>query len=574
MRSKASLWMAGAGAALLAATAAQAAGAKADLVILHGHVYAADGKPGFKEAVAIKGDRIVKVGSDAEVAPLAGPATRIIDAHGHTVIPGIIDNHVHMLAGAEGQEGVSLRGIRTAEALQAAIRGYLAKRPDVAWIRGDGYYGGFTRKDLDAVTGGKPALFMAGDGHSVLANTKALQIAGITKDTSAPAGGEIVRDADGELTGVFRESAQGVMEAALPRPTDADVMRLLAEATETAHKAGVTTIVNLANPADIAIYDRARAAGQLHLRLYNGLWLTPVMTGGVKSGLDFPEVFTFTEKDADDFDAIRRKYRSDDLMSVRMVKIMVDGVIESHTAAMLAPWADQPGTGAANYTPAELDRVIAMMDRRGWHIMTHALGDRAVRMALDAYQNAFAANPAPPQGRRDKIEHIESIDPADIPRFGQLGVIASVQPAHAGGMNDPDHKAARWRYLGYERSAWGFPWKSIKDAGGRLAFGSDWPVASLNAGRAMSVALNRRLNPPVPDQRLTVAELIDGYTRDSAYTIFKDKELGSLEPGKLADVVVLADDIFANPPTSGADLVVDETVFDGKVVYARDAPIN
>jgi predicted amidohydrolase YtcJ len=211
------------------------------------------------------------------------------------------------------------------------------------------------------------------------------------------------------------------------------------------------------------------------------------------------------------------------------------------------------------------------MDRRGWQIMTHALGDRAVRMALDAYARTAKVNPAPARGRRHQTEHVETIDPAEVPRFGQLGVIASLQPSHAGGMNNANRSSRRWQNLGYTRSAWGFPWTSIKQAGGRLAFGSDWPVASLNPGRGMAVALNRLLHPPIPDQRLTMPEILDAYTRDGAYTIFEEARLGTLEAGKLADIVVLRGDVVGHPPTAALDLTVAATVFNGRVVYRRPA---
>ncbi|WP_082601939.1 amidohydrolase [Phenylobacterium sp. Root700] len=548
-----------------------AAPPSADLIVVNGKVYTADASHKMVSALAVRGNRIVATGTDKEIEKLQGAKTRVINAQGHSVLPGFIDSHVHMLAGAEGLEGPNLSGVRNAAQLQKVVGEFIAAHPELTWIRGGGFYADFTRHDLDPVTGDKPVLLMAGDGHSMLANTKAMKLAGITKDTPSPAGGEIAHDpVTGEPTGVFLETAQSLVQRALPVQTTADLERMVREATDEAHKAGVTTIVNVGHPPELAIYDGMRRRGELKLRIHNALWLTPGSPTEFRPGLGFPDVFTFSEQDADVFEGIRRTYPDNELMTVNMVKIMMDGVIESHTAAMLKPYADEPGVGETNYTPAELNRAISMMDRRGWQIMTHALGDRAVRMALDGYQVAETANPAPARGRRHKIEHMESVDPADIPRFAALGVIASFQTAHAGGMNDPQHRGQRWRYLGYERSAWGFPWKSIKDAGGRLALGSDWPVVSLNPGYAMSVALNRLENKPIPDQKLTLTEILDGYTRDGAYTIFEDKRLGSLEVGKLADVVILADDIFAKPPSSGADLVVDQTIFDGQVVYRRD----
>lgn len=550
------------------AAAGARGGGGADLVILNGRIYAADGKPGFKEAVAVRGRKIVFVGTDADAKRYVRSSTKVIDANGHSVIPGLIDNHVHLLSGGEALEGPAFGGVRDAAALKRAIDSFLDANPDVTWIRGGGLYGQFTAKDLDPLTRGKPALLMAGDGHSMIANSAAMKLAGITRETPAPAGGEISKDpATGEPNGVFMETAQAVIERAIPPRTDADMERLLQKATDEALRNGVTTIVNVAHPAELTVYAKARREGRLRVRLYNAIWLTANPPAGGRSGLGFPAEFAFSEKDADDFDRLRSSYPNDDRLQLRMVKIMSDGVIESHTASMLQPYEDQSNLGVPNYTPEDLTRVITMMDRRGWQIMTHALGDRAVRTALDAYETAAKSNKPPPGGRRHKIEHMESMDPADIPRFGQLGVIASFQLAHASPMVGPGRDAERWRYLGYLRSAWGFPWKSINEAGGRVVFGSDWPVVSLNPGRAMHVGMNRMLNPPVPDQRLTMAEIIDGYTRDGAYAVYQEHKLGTIEVGKTADLVLLSDDIFAHPPVGS--MGVNMTILDGEVVYEK-----
>jgi predicted amidohydrolase YtcJ len=343
--------------------------------------------------------------------------------------------------------------------------------------------------------------------------------------------------------------------------------RLLTLATAEAHKAGVTTAIVVGGSEEIDAYDAARASGALQVRIRMAMWLRQQ-----PSGPGLPSRFDFSEREADHFDEIRRRYKEDALLQVNLVKIMLDGVIESHTAAMLGDYADQPGNrGTANYTPEALAAAIGMMDRRGWQVMTHALGDRAVRMALDAYEKVAAANPAPRRGRRPHIEHIESIDPAEVPRFGKLGVIASLQPAHAGGMNNPARSSQRWRNIGYERSAWGFPWRSIKESGGRIVFGSDWPVASLNAGRAVTVALGRIDHPPVPSQRLTMPEILAAYTSDGAFGIFEESRLGAIRPGYLADVVVFTSDLAAGPPETPESFEVAATVFDGRVVYRRNA---
>ena len=538
----------------------------ADLIVVNGKVYTANSDRQMVEAVAIRGNRIILAGSNSQVRKLQASTTKVVDAQGHSVLPGFIDNHVHFLAGVDAVEGPQLAGLRTVKEAQATISAYLDKNPDVSWILGGGAYVTLTSADIDAVSRGKPAVLLSGDGHSVFANSEAMKIAGITRNTVPPAGGEIVKDqATGEPNGIFMETAQETVTHVVPGKTMEEVQRMLQAGTQRAYEAGVTTIVNVARPSELPAYEDARKKGQLHLRIHNALWLTPVVDDGLR-GLGFPSVFTFSGKDADAFDAIRKKYRKDDLMSVDMVKIMLDGVVETHTAFMLKPYENNPGMGMANYSPEDLKRVITLMDGRGWKVMTHALGDRAVRIALDAYEAAEAKNPAYP-GRRFKIEHIESIDPSDIGRFAKLNVTASLQPTHAYGMNDPKHEALRWVNLGYERSAWGFPWKSIEQAGGRIAFGSDWPVVDINPGIAIAVALNRLDNPPIPGQSLPMGDIIDAYTRNGAYAIGAETSLGSIEPGKLADIVIMSSDIFQNYQYDS--FVVSKTIFDGKVAYSR-----
>lgn len=560
---------AGAALALLLAGCGGGAGGgdAADILITNGKVYTADGKGTTAEAVAVKDGKILKVGTNAEIEALKGDGTEVIDAAGGSVLPGFIDTHVHFLAGAQTLTQANISGARDAKTLQEKLDAYIKAHPEeTGLIRGHGYYSlDLTRQDMDPVTGDRPAIMWAGDGHSAFVNTKALELAGITRDTKDPVGGKIVRDPKtGEPTGVLLETAQSLVAKLMPPLDDAARRHLLDVATKEALSKGVTTVLNIGNADDITLFDAARDDGTLGLRVYSALWLQPQANA---SG-ELPGNFAFSETDADDFDALRAAHKDDDWVRTGIVKIMLDGVIESHTAAMLAPYADRPGeTGHANYTQAELDAAIGMMDKRGWQIMTHALGDRAVRMALNAYEKAEKDNPAPAAGRRHKIEHIESIDPADVPRFAALGVTGSLQPDHAGGMANPERNSARWTYLGTLRSAWGWPWKSIKEAGGRVAFGSDWPVATMDIGPGMWIAMNRQPNPPVPDQQLTVAEIIDGYTRDAAWSIFADDKVGTIEPGKLADIVVLQNDVFSQPPGQEGGINVAKTIVGGKVRY-------
>jgi predicted amidohydrolase YtcJ len=256
--------------------------------------------------------------------------------------------------------------------------------------------------------------------------------------------------------------------------------------------------------------------------------------------------------------------------------MFLDGVIETNTAFMLAPYANAPTKGTPNYTAAEFDRIVQMLDRRGWQIMVHALGDGAVRMALDAFERAAAVNPVPARGRRHRLEHIETIDLADVPRFGKLGVIASmhpvggfyVPPASAPVRTGPPAPVGAWAgNIGPERAARGGMWKSISGAGGRVVFGSDWPVATIDAmGRIIGI-VNRRPRPGGTDERLTLTAAIDDYTSAAAYAAFDENQKGTLAPGMLADVVVLATDVFSHPPARKDDIAVAVTIVDGKIAY-------
>jgi predicted amidohydrolase YtcJ len=320
---------------------------------------------------------------------------------------------------------------------------------------------------------------------------------------------------------------------------------------------GVTSIQNANGTAeDLQLYDDAKKAGDLKVRIYAALSISP----------------GFTEANANRFDEIRARYGVDDpILHTGIVKIMSDGVIESRTAAMLAPYTGSTSSGTANYSVEELDRIIALMDRRGWQIQVHAIGDRAVRMTLDAFERANAANPPPARGRRHRIEHIETIDPADIPRFGKLGVIASQQPMHVvlGDMNAAPFSGPWPDNIGRERASRAWNWKSIIDAGGRVTFGSDWYVAPLDPLQGVWVVITRAAAPGMRDQKLSISQAIDGYTAWPAYASFEEERKGTLAPGMLADVVVLSRDIFAQPPAKPTDVTVDTTIFDGKVVYQK-----
>jgi predicted amidohydrolase YtcJ len=532
----------------------------ADLLILNGKVYAGGM---FHQALAARGDRIIEAGPAERLARLRGPKTEVIDARGRAVVPGFNDSHLHLLSGALALQDLDLAGLTTLRDVQRKIVAFAQTRKGAPWVRGRGWLyspfpGGLpTKQQLDEAVADRPAVMTCYDGHSVWVNSKALQLAGITRATPDPKNGTIVRDPKtGEPTGVLKEAAVDLLDPVLPRPTHEEQRAALRSAVAEAHRVGITSVQNAGSSVEeFELYAEAARAGDLKLRTYGALSVEP----------------GFKEADANRYDSVWKQHADHPVLKTGIVKLYADGVIESRTAAMLAPYTNSTSTGTTNYGVDELNRIVALMDSRGWQIEIHAIGDRAVRMALDALERAAATNTAPARGRRHRLEHIETIDPADIPRFGKLGVIASQQPMHVplGDMNS-QKPAGPWPdNIGPQRASRAWNWKSILDAGGRVTFGSDWFVAPLDPLQGIWLVTTRLAPPGMRDQKLSIQQAIDGYSSWPAYASFEEQRKGTLAPGMLADVVVLSRDIFAEPPAKPGDVVVDVTVFDGKVVYRR-----
>jgi predicted amidohydrolase YtcJ len=470
---------------------------------------------------------------------------------------------VHFIEGGFALKQVDLAGFGTLDEVNAAIREFAAKQPAGAWIRGRGWLytpftgGSPTAAQLDAVVPDRPAVMECYDGHSIWVNSVVLKMAGITKATKDPVNGVIVRDPKtDEPTGHLKESAQGLIDGVLPKETPEDRRTALQAAITEANRLGVTSIHNAGTSLDdMALYDAAKKSGALTVRAY-------LATRGV-SGI--------TGADVDKMDAAWKQYGDDPTMRTGIVKMFADGVIESKTAAMLAPYVGTKSAGTPNMTAAEMNRIVAMFDKRGWQIQIHAIGDRAIRMSLDALETAAKANPAPARGRRHRLEHIEAVSAEDIARFGRLGVVASQQPMHValGDANQAVPKGPWPDAIGPERASRAWAWKSIINGGGRVTFGSDWPVAPLEAGQGIWLASTRVKADKAEDQRLSIDDALAGYTRWAAYASFDEARKGTLEPGKLADIVVLASDITAAPIPSKAGVVVATTIFDGKIVFER-----
>ncbi len=552
---------------------AQSAEQPASLILHNGRIYTSDPQRPWAEALALRGAKIVAVGGDDEVTKLRGPRTRVMDLGGRMAMPGIIDSHVHFLSGSLSLEQIFLDDARSAAEIQRRVKEYAAMHPDKKWLLGRGWAydvfapSGLPTKDiLDAVERDRPVILENYDGHSYWVNSKALELAGITRATPDPKEGEltvgiIVRDpATGEATGVLKEDAMIPLKFMVAFPSRADLDAVRAGLRH-ANRHGVTSVLSTADGtenfdfslAEAELYDELRRRGQLTVRFTLAVGLEPAFT---------PRILAR-------YESLRRRFRGPWLRA-GVIKAFMDGVIESHTAAMIEPYADDPSLrGSMNYTPEQFNGLVRELDRRRFQVITHAIGDLGIRTTLDAYEAAAKSNGL--RDRRFRIEHIENIHPADIPRFGKLGVIASMQPLHA---YPGENLEAIWgRNVGPARIANSFPWHSIAAGGARLNYGSDWPVVTLDPfiGIQNAVTRQRHDGTPaggwVPEQRVTLDQALAAYTRDAAWGQFEENVKGTLTPGKLADVIVLSQDLFRISPLDIHKTKVVLTVVGGKVVH-------
>lgn len=540
-----------------------------DLIIFNGRVYTGHGG-GFAEAVAVRGSQILRVGLNREIRRLRRPQTRTIDAGGGAVLAGFNDAHVHFSEGGLTLETANLRDTATFEVVQEAIRGFADAHPDQPWVLGHGWSyavfpGGLpTRQQLDAIVPDRPVYITSGDGKAGWANSRALALAGITKRTRNPRNGIIVKDPrTGEPTGVLKEAAQGLMKKALPMATRDERLRAIRVAVAEANRYGITSIQNASgNSEELELYDEIRRAGGLTVRVYGTFSIPP----------------GFSEAQADRLDAVWKQYPDDPLLKTGAVELVVDGAVTTHTAVAPAPYADKKAAAQTSYSPDELNRVVAMMDRRGWQVLVHAVGDREIRMALNAYAHVATVNPEPARGRRHRIERIESVDGDDVTGSGGIGVIASMQPPLPSLIAG---QADVWpNNVGPMPASDIWPWRNLIDPSAHLAFGSDWPAASMDPRVGLNIAVSRTSTEGepeggwLPEQKLSVADVVNAYTSGAAYASFDEQRKGTIAPGMLADLIVLSGDIFSLPPEKVLDVVVDVTVFGGKVVYTRSVPLE
>jgi hypothetical protein len=539
----------------------------ADRLLTGARVFTAEADKPWAEAVAVRGERIVYVGTAWGAEAFRGPRTEVMDLKGRLVVPGFNDAHIHLMSGALSLERVDLIEDASVVAVQARIKAFAAQNATSPWVLGRGWlYGSFpgglpSREQLDAVVSDRPAYMECYDGHTGWANSKALVLAGITRDTKDRANGVIVRDPKtGEPTGVLKEGATALVESKVPVPTGEARYALLLRALSLLGSQGITSVQDAGFApaeldADVGLLERARAEGRLTVRLRVSVRMAP---GDVLAPIKA---------------ALQWGARHDDpLLRFGAVKAFVDGVVEAKTAAMLEPYPDG-STGLPNWSPEALTAAVVAANKAGLQVWLHAIGDRGVRMALDAHEAALRTNGR--ADRRGRIEHIETISPADYPRFGALGVIASMQPLHA---NPDQNSETVWvPNAGPDRASRGFSWGNLERAGARLVFGSDWPVVTSDVRRGLYCAVTRKTREGrprggwLPEQAVSLESALRHYTIDAAHASFEEGQKGSLAPGKLADLAVLSEDPFQGPPEAILRARVVLTILGGRVVY-RGAP--
>jgi predicted amidohydrolase YtcJ len=542
------------GALAMTATAA-AADDHADIVLRGGRVWAGMGLPPAT-ALAVRDGRVFAVGTDGDVAPLVGPQTRVVELRGRLAVPGFNDAHVHFLDGGFGLLSVDLRDAADEGELARRLAAHAAAVPKGAWIlNGNWDHEAWPsralprRQQIDAATPDHPVLVQRLDGHMALANSLALKLAGITRATPDPEGGTIVRDAAGEPTGVLKDNALSLIASAIPQPSREMNLRAARAALAEAARLGVTTIQDNSAVDALPTYQELRLRGELTARFY--VWrgieaLQPLKQAGVRTGL------------------------GDDWLRLGALKILADGSMGAGTAAFFDPYTDDPRTrGLLLYAPEDLGAMILEADAAGFQLAVHAIGDRANSLVLDAFEAAVARNG--PRERRLRIEHAQVVRKADLARYKALGVVASIQPSHC--IDD-----MRWaeKRIGPARARDAYSFRSFTARGIAVAFGTDWSVEPLDPRLGLYAALTREFpeGGPAggwqPEEKLGLEEALDLYTRGSAYAEFAEARKGTLEPGKLADIVVFAADLFQVAPSEILTTPVDLTLVGGRVVFERD----
>ncbi|MEX0625311.1 MAG: amidohydrolase [Chloroflexota bacterium] len=520
----------------------------------------ADGAP---TAVAISGDRIMAIGTDRDADGWSGPDTEVIEADGGLILPGFNDAHTHLRWAPTTLSRLDLFGITDLSDVQVAIRAFAAAHPERAWVAGRGWlYAAFpggmpTREQLDAAVPDRPAYFECFDGHSGWANSLALTAAGIDERTPDPVNGQIVRDTGGQATGALLERATEAIEALIPPPSADESLALLrAGLTAMAH-AGITAVQDAwAREEGFATLDRLRDAdGRLPIRVRSALEMLP---GQGEAGL---------RAILDRYESTVAPYRNDPWLRGGILKSFIDGVVEAHTASLLTPYPGSTTRGDPRWAEEELRSAVAEAHGRGWQVELHAIGTAAVRQALDAFQ---AVGPGRAAERRHRVEHIETIDPADLGRFAELGVVASMQPFH--GFPEAGQMAVWEGALDPELAASGWRIGSLLRSGAPIAFGSDWPVVPYDPFLELHAAVTRTTTDGqpaggwLPGEAIGVADAMAAATWGSSYAEHAETERGALQVGRLADLIVLDRDLLSEGPSAILGTRVTATVVGGRIV--------
>ncbi|MFZ6818396.1 amidohydrolase [Undibacterium sp. Ji22W] len=531
----------------------------ADLIIYHAKIWTADPAKTHAQALAVLGDKIVAVGSDQQVMHWRGSKTKMINANGKRVMPGFNDAHVHFADGGNSLSEVSLKDATSTQEFAQRIAAHSANLPAGEWVLGGNWDDQAftqpslpTRQIIDARVSERPVFVTRYDGHMAVANSVVLKLAGINKDTPELPGGEIVRDEDGNPTGLLKDAAMDYVFKVMPEPSPEKRLRTIRAGLQLAAQLGVTSLQDMNPPyADIAAYAELAERGELSSRMY----VAPMLL----QGEDIRKI------------GIRRGFGSD-YLRMGALKAYADGSLGSSTAYFHEPYLDAPQTRgllAAEMQPIDgmRERMI-LADKAGLQLCIHAIGDDAIAAILDLFEDVIKING--PRDRRFRIEHAQHVAEKDFARFGQLGVIASVQPYHA--IDDGRFVDKR---IGQARASRTYAFRSFLQHGVKLAIGTDWTVAPLDPMSAIHAAVTRSTldgqHPQgwYPEQKLTVAEVVRAYTMGSAYAEFQEHVKGSITPGKLADIVILSRDIFHMPVQQIKDVKVEHTLVGGKLVFSR-----
>jgi predicted amidohydrolase YtcJ len=558
-------------AAIILTIAAACSAQPADLVLRNGRIYTVDPAAPMAQAMAVKGDRIAAVGSDGEIRPWIGAKTKVIDLQGRTAIPGFIEGHGHFTGIGEFRQGLDLREAHTWDDILAQVARTAKRAKPGEWIVGRGWHQskwdrppqpnveGFPlHASLDAVSPENPVLLTHASGHASFVNARALAAAGITRDTPNPSGGEILKDAQGNPTGLLRERAEGLVSRAYaewrnrrtPAEREAGLRKIIETAQDGCLSKGITTFEDAGSPlATVDVFRKMAENNEWRLRMW-----TMLRTSNAEL--------------APNLDGYSTIGAGANHLTIRAIKRQMDGALGSRGAWLLEPYSDQPGsTGLATEEPADIRRTAELAIQHGYQLCVHAIGDRANRETLDIYEQVFREHPDK-SGLRWRIEHAQHLSAADIPRFGKLGVIAAMQGIHC--TSDGPYVILR---LGPKRAEEGaYVWQKLMRSGAVVGNGTDAPVEDVSPLACFHASVTRKLKDGTvfyPDQRMTREEALKSYTWNNAYAAFEEKLKGSLEAGKLADITVLSRDIMTIPEDEILSTDVLYTIVGGKVLFQR-----